>query len=67
MDVTSINDLPNEIIENFLMIYLSPNDVFSFGMTGTKRFKEIADITLEKRSKLTSQMLYNIILLSKLF
>ena len=63
MDVKSISDLPNEVIEKFLMIYLSNNDVIAIGMTGIKRFKDLAHAVLEKRtkrSKLTSHKLYNI-------
>ena len=52
MDIKSIIDLPNEVIEKFLMVFLSSNDVCSFGMTGIKRFKEIAEAVLEKRSTL---------------
>ena len=51
MSVKSIIDLPNEIIEKFLMVYLSSNDVCSFGMTGVKYFKQIAENVLENRSK----------------
>ena len=50
MDVKSISDLPNEVIQKFILIHLSSNDVCSFGMTG-KRFKTIADDVIEKRSE----------------
>ena len=51
MAVKSIIDLPNEVIETFLTIYLSSNDVRSFGMIGNKRFKQMANDVLEKRRK----------------
>ena len=51
MEVKSINDVPNEVIQKIVMKYLSNNDVRSFGMTGNKRFKVIADDELEKRRK----------------
>ena len=59
MDVKSIDDLPNEVIEKFLMIYLSNNDVTAIGMIGIKRIKELADRVLEKRSKLSIRKIYN--------
>ena len=48
-EVKSITDVPNEVIQNFIMIHLSSKDVYSFGMTGIKRFKGIAEDVLEKR------------------
>ena len=49
MVVKSILDLPNEVIEMSLMVYLPLDDVYSFGMTGIKRFAQIADAIGEKR------------------
>ena len=51
MEVQSINDVPNEVIQKNIMKYLSNNEIRSFGMTGSKRFKVIADDELEKRRK----------------
>ena len=51
MEVKSIKDVPNEVIQKNIMVYLSNYDVKSFGMTGSKRFKVIADDELEKRRK----------------
>ena len=51
LEIKSINDVPNEIIQKNIMTYLSNDDVSSFGMTGSKRFKVIADDELEKRRK----------------
>ena len=51
MNETSITDLPSEILEKSLLIYLSCTDVKSFGMTGHRRFKAIADRVLRARSK----------------
>ncbi len=50
-EVKSIMDVPNEVIEKSVMVYLSNNDVCSFGRTGIKRLKEIAENVLEKRSE----------------
>ena len=50
--VKSITDLPNEVIEKYIMIYLSSNDVCSFGMTGINRFKIITESVLQKRGTL---------------
>ena len=51
MEVKSITDVPNEVIQKYIMMYLTSNDVCSFGRTGVKRFKEVAEDVLEKRSK----------------
>ncbi len=51
LEVKSINDVPNEVIQKNIMAYLSNDDVISFGKTGNKRFKVIADDELEKRRK----------------
>ena len=52
MNTKSITDLPTELIEKCLLVYLSNNDVDSFGMTGDNRFKQISSNVLEKRGKL---------------
>ena len=62
MDIKSIIDLPNEVIEKFLMVYLPSNDVSSLGMIGIKRFKELSEVVLEKRGKLTSSFINGIII-----
>ena len=51
MEVRSINDVPNEVIQKNIMPFLSNQDIRSFGMTGCKRFKVLADDELEKRRK----------------
>ena len=51
LEVKSINDVPNEVIQKNIMAYLSNDDISSFGSTGSKRFKVIADDELEKRRK----------------
>ena len=51
LEAKSISDLPNEVIQKNIMMYLSNDDVRSFGRTGSKRFKVIADDELEKRRK----------------
>ena len=51
MEDKSINDVPHEVIQKNIMGHLSNHDVRSFGMTGSKRFKLIADDELEKRRK----------------
>ena len=48
--VKSITDVPNEVIQKLILIHLSSDDVCSFGMT-RKRFKQIADEVIEKRSE----------------
>ena len=47
----SISDLPTEVIEKHVLVYLCNKDVESFGMTENIRFKKIADTVLSKRSK----------------
>ena len=49
----SISDVPNEVIQKFILVHLSCTDLRSFGMTGCKRFKVIADDVLGKRRKST--------------
>ena len=49
----SIIDVPNEVIQKFILVHLSCPDVRSFGMAGCKRFKVIADDVLGKRRKST--------------
>ena len=45
----SITDLPNEVIEKCFMVYLSVNDLNSFGRIGIERFKQMAEDVIEKR------------------
>ena len=49
----SIADVPNEVIQKYILVHLSSADVKAFSMTGCKRFKVIADDVLEKRRKAT--------------
>ena len=51
MDSKSIVDLPNQVIEGILFVFLSRKDIKAFGMTGNKRFKEIAEEALRKMRK----------------
>ena len=51
LPLKSINDVPNEVIQKNIMAYLSDDEIRSFGRTGTKRFKVIADDELDKRRK----------------
>ena len=51
MSAHSITSLPTEVIEKYLLVYLSNNDVYSFGMVGDKRFKQISSNVLENRGK----------------
>ena len=51
IEVKSIKDVPNEVIQKNIMTYLSKDDVISFGKTGNKRFKVIAEDELEKKRK----------------
>ena len=44
MEAKSITDVPNEVIQKFIVIHLSSTDVCSFGLTGVIRFKQIAVI-----------------------
>ena len=52
MATKDILDLPNEVIEKYVLARLSSKDVYSFGSTGNKRFKLIADNVLQKRGKI---------------
>ena len=51
MSTKHITHLPTEVIEKYLLVYLSNNDVYLFGMSGDKRFKEICAQFLQKRGK----------------
>ena len=46
-----IADLPSEVIEKYLLIYLSNDDIRSFSKTGNKRFEKISKTVLDKRGK----------------
>jgi len=46
----SITDLPNEIIEKHVLAYLSSKDVQALGMSGNKRFEEIANNVIDERT-----------------
>ena len=45
----SLMDLPTEVIEKNLLVYLVNNDIRSFSKTGNKRFEQISKAVLEKR------------------
>ena len=47
----SITDLPTEVIEKNLLVYLSYKDVDSFSSTGDNRFKHISNRVLKNRGK----------------
>ena len=49
MSTKSITNLPAEVIDKYLFVYLSSKDVRSFGMTGYPLFKHISNDTLRKR------------------
>ena len=49
MSTISITNLPIEVIETNLFVYLSNKDIRSFGMTGYTLFKDISTNTLQKR------------------
>ena len=53
MHTKSLVDLPNEVIEKYLLVYLSNSDIRAFSKTGNKRFERISERVLEKpeRSK----------------
>lgn len=51
MEVKSITDISDEVIRKFIMIYLSSNDVFHFGMTGDTRFKQLAEDVMKHRGE----------------
>ena len=51
MEVKSIHDVPNEIIQKFILVHLSSDDVRCFGKAGCIRFMLIANDVLEKRRK----------------
>ena len=45
----SITDLPNEVIEKSIMVFLTFNDLRAFGGIGIERFKQMAEDVIEKR------------------
>jgi hypothetical protein len=47
----SITDLPTEIIMKHVLDYLPSKDVYSFGMAGNRRLKEISDKVISGRGK----------------
>jgi hypothetical protein len=49
MEAKSIADVPNEVIEKFIMVHLCYNDLLSFGSIGIPRIKQIAENVIEKR------------------
>ena len=51
-DDKSITDIPIEVIEKCFMVYLSVNDLRSFGTIGNERFKQMAEDVIEKRREL---------------
>ncbi len=51
MELRSIIDLPNEIIEKNVLAYLSSKDVQAFAMSGNSRFGQIANNVIDQRCK----------------
>ena len=51
MEAKTITDLPNEVIDKSIMVYLSVNDLRSFARIGIERFKKLAEDLIEKRSE----------------
>ena len=49
MEAKSFIDIPNEVIEKSIMVYLSVNDLRSFGRIGIERIKQMAEDVIEKR------------------
>ena len=52
MNIKSLENLPNEIIIENVLVHLSSKDVLSFSMAGNDRFKELAEKVIKKRRKL---------------
>ena len=51
MDVKTIYNLPNEIIVKNVLVYLSCKDILSFGMSGNRRFIQLAQMVVKQRRK----------------
>ena len=49
METKYFIDIPNEVIEKSIMVYLSVNDLRSFGRIGIERIKQMAEDVIEKR------------------
>ena len=49
MEAKTIVALPNEVIQKNIMVYLSVNDLRSFGRIAIEGFKEMAEAVIEKR------------------
>jgi hypothetical protein len=43
METKSITDLPNEVIEKYIMVYLDFNALCSIGSIGIERFNQMAE------------------------
>ena len=54
----SITDLPNEIIEKYILSHLSSKDAQAFGMSGNHRFEEIKNNVIDERSKFVLYIIY---------
>ena len=52
MNIKSLENLPNEIIIENVLVHLSSKDVLSFSMAGNDRFKELTEKVIKKRRKL---------------
>ena len=52
MNIKSLENLPNEIIIENVLVHLSSKDVLSFSMAGNDRFKELTEKVIKKRKKL---------------
>lgn len=54
MSSLTISDLPTEVIESFILPFLSYNDVQNLGRVGNRRLKEIAvAYSVDNKSKFT--------------
>ena len=52
MNIKSLENLPNEIIIENVLVHLSSKDVLSFGMAGNDRFKELTEKVIKKKKKI---------------
>ena len=59
MEAKTITNLPNEVIEKQIMVYLSVNDLNALARIDIERFKQMAEDVIEKRRELINyQILY---------
>ena len=60
MNEKSIVDVPNEILEKYVLNHLSNTDVKSFKNVGCTRFMEISSNVINSRSKYYRKLLYRV-------